>query len=203
MKKIRIAFAILAAASFAACSGGHKKLVIVASGDIAIVDKTIKLDPSLTHNEKEMTYSGDKVTVAVQSTDGTRKTFDLTENGVYLLNLQKDTLIGGIVNYGATGIPGSITSDQLDHIIDSTMQLMEGKNASDEKKSFFVPPFTLKKISALPNARLVGSFKGIPYDVEADETGKLPEVFKFYTNRQKRETLNDLMKEREKIKAIH
>jgi hypothetical protein len=187
----------------AACSGGQKKVMVMASGELTADGNTIKVDPSLTHNEKELVFTGDKVTLTVQSTNGTSKTFDLTENGSYLLNLQMDTLIGGIVNYGAgDGMPGSITSDQLDHIIDSTKQLMAGQNASDEKKSYFLPPFTIKKLTTQDNAKIIGSFKGIPYSNEPDASGKIPEVYKFFTNKQKRETLNDLMAQREKLKAV-
>jgi len=203
MKKNVFLAVTIAAGMLASCSGGQKKVTIVASGGLTVNDKSIKIDPGFTHNEKEVTFSGDKITLTVESTNGTSKTFDLTENGSYLLNLQSDTLIGSVVNYGATGRAGSITSDEMDHIIDSTQQLMAGKNASDEKKTFFLPPFTIKKISSQDNARIIGSFNGIPYSNDPDGSGKTPEVFKFFTNKQKRETLTDLMTQREKLKSVH
>lgn len=189
---------------FAACSGGgQKKVVVMANGKLTVTDKTITIDPSLTHNEQELFFTDNKLTLTVHNTAGADKTFDLTENGAYLLNLQSDTLIGGVVNYGSGGMPSTITAEALDHIIDSTQQLMAGQNANDAKGTFFMTPFTLKKISAKDNARLIGSFKGIPYKVEEDNTGKVPEVFKFFTTKQKRETLRDLIEERNKIKNIH
>ena len=127
MKKNVFLAVTIAAGMLASCSGGQKKVNIVASGSLTVNDKSIKIDPGFTHNEKEVTFSGDKVTLTVESTNGTSKTFDLTENGSYLLNLQTDTLIGGIVNYGDGGMPGSITSELLDHIIDSTQKLMAGQ----------------------------------------------------------------------------
>lgn len=202
-KNLHIAVVALAAGLLASCSGGSKKVKIVVSGKVTVTDNKISVDPGLTHNEQEVDFSGSKVTLTVESTNGTNKTFDLTENGSYLLNLQSDTLIGSVVNYGATGRAGSISSDEMDHIIDSTRQLMEGKNASDEKKTFFLPPFTIKKISPQDNARIIGSFNGIPYSNEPDGSGKTPEVFKFFTNKQKRETLTDLMTQREKLKSVH
>jgi hypothetical protein len=204
MKKNTIAAFCLMSFFFAACSGGgQKKVVVMANGKFTVTDKTIKIDPSLTHNEQELYFKDDKLTLTVENTAGGTKTFDLTENGVYLLNLQSDTLIGGIVNYGTGGMPATITAEALDHIIDSTQQLMAGQNANDAKGTFFLPPFTIKKISAKENTRLVGSFKGIPYKIEEDNNGKIPEVFKFFTTKQKRETLNDLMEQRAKIKNIH
>lgn len=202
-KNVFVPVVILAAGLLASCSGGQKKVKIVVSGKVTVTDNTITVDPGFTHNEQEVNFSGAKVTLTVNSTKGTSKTFDLTEDGSYLLNLQTDTLIGSVVNYGATGRAGSISSEEMDHIIDSTRQLMEGKNASDANKTFFLPPFTIKKISAADNARIIGSFNGIPYSNEPDASGKTPEVFKFFTNKQKRETLTELLIQREKLKSVH
>jgi hypothetical protein len=70
------------------------------------------------------------------------------------LNLQVDTLIGSLVNYGASAERSRITAEQVEKIIDSTQQLMLGKNASAANKTFFIPPATIQKISAENNARL-------------------------------------------------
>ncbi|MEO5683360.1 MAG: hypothetical protein ABIQ88_12005 [Chitinophagaceae bacterium] len=209
MKKLSLFTVSCVALAFAACSGGgnaassEKKVVIMASGQLTVTDKTVKLEPSLRHNEQEVIFTDDKLTLTVQSTAGTNKTFDLTENGVYLLNLQTDTLIGGLVNYGSLGMPGSITAEEMDHIIDSTQQLMQGLNANDAKSTFFILPFNIKKISAKSNTKVVGSFKGIPYKNEADNNGNLPDVIKFFSVKQKRETLKDLLEQRAKIKQNH
>ena len=202
-KNLLIPVVILSAGLLASCSGGTKKVKIVVSGKVTVTDNKISVDPGLTHNEQEVDFSGSKVTLTVESANGINKTFELTENGSYLLNLQADTLIGSVVNYGSTGRAGSISSEEMDHIIDSTQQLMAGTNASDEKKTFFLPPFTIKRISPQDNARIIGSFNGIPYSNDPDGSGKTPEVFKFFTNKQKRETLTDLMTQREKLKSVH
>jgi hypothetical protein len=202
MQKNLLIPVVLAAGLLASCSGGHKKVKIVVSGKVTVNGNDIKIDPSLTHNEQDADFYGDKVTLNVTSTNGTSKSFDLTENGTYLLNLQTDTLIGGVVNYGASGVPGSITSELLDHIIDSTKQLMAGANASDEKKSFFLPPFTVKRLTAQDNARIIGSFQPIPYSNDPDGSGKAPEIYKFFTNKQKRETVDELEKQRQKLKSV-
>lgn len=207
MKHVSIIAVGLVSLLFAACSGGsskgEKRVVIMASGKFTVTDKTIELDPSLTHTEKEVVFPDDKLALTLKSTSGTNKTFDLTENGVYLLNLQTDTLIGGIVNYGSIGMPGSITAEEMDKIIDSTQQLMQGLNASDAKSTFFILPGNIKKISSKNNTKVVGSFKGIPYKNETDADGNLPDVIKFFSVKQKRETLKDLMEQRAKIKINH
>ncbi len=207
MKKLSILIPVLSIAfMFCACSGGgsksEKKVVIMASGKITVTDKNIELDPSLTHNEQQLTFTDDKVTLTVKSTAGTSKTFDLTEGGVYLLNLQTDTLIGGTVNYGDLGRAGAITAEALDHIIDSTQQLMAGTNTNDAKGPFFIVPFSIKKVSAKNNTKVIGSFKGIPYQNETDANGEMPDVIKFFSVKQKRETLKDLLEQRAKIKKV-
>jgi hypothetical protein len=185
------------------CSGGgQKKIVVMASGKLSVSDKTITIEPGTTHNEQDLVFTDSKLTLTVKGNFGGDKTFDIAENGVYLLNLQVDTLIGGLVNYGKSGPPGSITEEALNHIIDSTHQLMEGKNANDAKGPFFLPPGTLKKVSTKDNARIIGSFKGIPASVEVDDSGNTAEIFKFFTNKQKRETINDLEIQRAKIRKL-
>lgn len=202
MKNALIIFISCISLSIASCSpAGEKRVVVIASGKFTVDGKTIKLEPSMSHNEQEIVFREDKVTLSLQSTDGNNKTFELPTNGVYLLNLQTDTLIGGNVSYGSQGMPSSITVEQLDHIIDSTKQLMAGLNASDANKTYFLPPFTIKKISEQQSARIIGPFKGIPYKLEPDNNGKIPDIIKFFSNKQKRETLNDLMEERAKIKS--
>ncbi len=202
MQKLTIIAACFIVIAFAACSGGknEKRVVVMASGQLTVTDKTIKLEPSFSHNEQTLVFKDDKLTLTVQNTEGPVKTFELTDNGVYVLNLQKDTLIGGMVNYGTSGRPGSITAEQLDRIIDSTQQLMLGTNTSDAKGTYFLPPFTIKKVSAKGNTKIIGSFKGIPYSNEVDDSGTIPDVIKFFTNKQKRETLHDLLEQKTKIK---
>lgn len=201
MQRLTIAAACFVIIFFMACSGANheKRIVVMASGKLTVTDKQIELDPSFSHNEQELIFKDDKLTLTVKSTAGLNKTFDLTENGVYVLNLQTDTLTGGTVNYGASGRPGSITAEQRDHIIDSTQQLLLGKNVSDANGTYFLPPFTIKKVSAKMNTKIIGSFKGIPYSNSPDDSGSVPDVIKFSTNKEKRETLKELDSQKIKI----
>lgn len=201
MQRLTIAAACFVTVFFMACSGANheKRIVVMASGKLTVTDKLIELDPSFSHNEQELMFKDDKLTITVKSTAGVNKTFDLTENGVYVLNLQNDTLTGGMVNYGASGRPGSITAEQRDHIIDSTQQLLLGRNVSDANGTYFLPPFTIKKVSAKMNTKIIGSFKGIPYSNSPDDSGSVPDVIKFSTNKEKRETLKELDNQKIKI----
>ena len=198
MKKILLALSA-GTLLFASCSSGdqHVKKVFVLSNGKFTVDesqKNITLDPGNTHTEQELTYTtGEKITVSVKTPDGT-KTFDVPEDGSYVLNLKVDTLTGGIVNYGVGGKPTSMSGEQYDHMVDSAQQLIEGKNASDEKKTYFIIPSSIKKISTATSVRVIGPYKGIPNSLDVDAQGKTPEVYKFSTNKQQRETLDDLRK---------
>lgn len=198
-------YSIIAACTVAllasACSSGPsdvKKLVIMSSGKLTAKgqdSKEITFEPGTQHNELDLQYVGsDPVKITVKSKDGD-KTYDLTESGSYLLNLKSaDTLIGSIVKYGESGIPTSITTEQLQHIVDSTQQLIMGLNASDEAKTYFIVPGAVKKVSANYTSKLIGPFNGIPNTVEAGKDGKAPEIYKFTTSKQKREELYDLVK---------
>ena len=187
-----------------ACGGGKpeggKKILVISSGKFTVSDdkKTISWEPGGQHNEQVIDLGGDKVTITVKGAPDGDKPFELSENGTWLLNLKKDTVVGSIINYGSGNRPASISAEQLDHMIDSTQKLLLGQNTNDNKGPFSIPPMTLKKITANLNANLYSPFKLIPYKVEVDENGKAPESYKFYTNTQTREDLEDLLKRMKK-----
>ena len=200
MKKIKAFIPVMMMASMVACSGGGKKVLIMSSGKITVSEdqKNITLDPGTTHGEKEIMLTGSgKETLTVKSPDGS-KTYDVNESGHYLLNLKPDTLVGSVVRYGSSGMATNLSNEQVDHIIDSTQQLMLGKNASDASQTYFVAPFTIKKLTPSEDAKIIGPYNGIPQSIDVDKNGKGPEMYKFFTNKQKRETLQDLTAQRKK-----
>jgi hypothetical protein len=201
MNQFKMVVFVLLVASLTACSGGgDKKVLIMASGKVTAdgEKKNVKLDPGTSHNEQEITLPGaDKETITVESPDG-NKTYDLEGAGYFVLNLKPDTLVGGVVRYGSTGMATNLSNEQVDHIIDSTQKLMLGQNASDASKTYFIAPFTVKKVSDNSGSKVVGPYNGIPRSIEVDEDGNGPEMYKFFTNKQKRETLVDLQKQRGK-----
>lgn len=196
MKKL-IALLPLVALLLNACSGdadGGKKLMVISSGKFTVDKYTITFEPGNQHNEQELIFKEkEKITITVKSTDG-EKTYDMTEDGTWLLNLKKDTVVGGLVNYGDKGTPASISAEELNRIIDSTKQLMVGENTSFEKKNFNLPPNTIKKISNDLGANILSPYKLIPAKIELDKDGNAPEYYKFFTNSQKREALDEMMK---------
>ena len=194
--KVSLVYSIALVAVFAtACSSSpEKKIVVMSSGKIKVDPntKTVTLEPGTQHNEAEIVLSDKDKGVTVKSPAG-EQTFEAPENGLYLLNLKTDTLIGNIVNFGNGGMPASISNEQLEHMIDSTRQLINGLNASDANKTYFLQPQSIKRITANLNAQLINPYNGIPYQVQADQEGHMPEIYKFFTAKQKRESLEELI----------
>jgi len=186
---------MVAMVCFAACSPGiEKKVKVMSSGKIQVDEatKTITLEPGTQHNETELTLSEKDKAVTVKSPDGDQS-YEVPDAGVYLLNIKSDTLIGHLVNFGSSNIPSSITNEQLDHIIDSTQQLINGQNASDANKTYFIVPKTIKKLTANSNAQLINPYSQIPGSVSVDKDGKAPEIYKFSTAKQERQSLTELV----------
>lgn len=191
---------MIALVCFVACSPGvEKKVKVMSSGKIQVDEatKTITLEPGTQHNEADLTLTAKDKTVTVKSPDGDQ-TYEVPDNGFYLLNIKNDTLIGNMLSFGNSGAPTSITNEQLEHIIDSTQQLINGQNASDANKTYFIVPKTIKKLTTNLNAQVINPYSNIPGDVKADKDGKAPEIYKFFTAKQKREALNELVERMKK-----
>jgi len=185
---------------FAACSPGvQKKVKIMSSGKLSVDEatKVVTQSAGTQHNEADLVLTEKDKGVTVKGPDG-EHVYEIPDGGVYVLNLKTDTLIGNIVNFGNSGAPTSITTEQLEHIIDSTQQLINGQNASDEKKTYYLVPKTIKKLTANTNAQVINPYNNIPYSVDVDKDGKAPEIYKFFTAKQKRESLNELIERMKK-----
>lgn len=195
--KINVFITMMAAVLFmAACSsapGLSKKIYITANGKMQpdAATGTITFEPSNQHNDLKMELSGDIKNVTVKSSEGEKK-YDVSGDGVYLLNLKVDTLIGSKVNFGEGDMPRSIDAEQLQNMIDSTDALLAGKNV-DNKTSFFVVPNSIQKVSDNYKAEVLSPYDAVPNQVQVDEKGNAPEMYKFYTNSEKRRKLKELI----------
>jgi hypothetical protein len=198
MKFSSFVTAIAVIVFFTSCGSGDsggKKVVIFSSGKMEpdpASASTVKFEPGNRHEERELVLSGSDKKVTVKTPSGD-KTYDVPEDGLYLLNLKADTVIGSVVTFGANTQRSNIGSDELDYLIDSTKKLMTGEGASDAKKTYFLVPNSIKKITTNLNANLLSPYKNIPYEVTMDKDGNAPEYYKFFTNSQKREALKELI----------
>ena len=82
------------------------------------------------------------------------------------------------------------TQEDLKHDIDSLEQLTEGKNISAANRNFYILPKTTVKISDNLDAFVVGPFHRMTSIEKVD--GKLPEVYRFYSIQEVRETIEKL-----------
>lgn len=194
MNRLQSAALLISMASLIACSNkGSKKVVIMSTGPVTVDGATIKLGSGTGHAEQTVSFNGDgRVVLNIQTPDGT-DSVGLDDNGLYVLNLKlQDTLVGGLVNYGASGTK-RVSDEMLPHIIDSTRKLILGMGASDSTHTYFILPLTAKKITDDLDAVVIGPFSAIPYQLDK-KNGKVPEVYTLNTNKQERESLLNLFR---------
>lgn len=187
--------AALACLAVGCTEGEQKKVLVMASGKVQISDNVITLDPGTTHTENEIVLAGDKVTVKspAGSTD-----FNVTETGLYILNIKNDTLVGSFQRIGGDNSQTVITQENLKVRIDSLNQLMAGTNVNSANKNFSIPPNQISKITGNTGAQIIGPYKKVPGSFEG---GKEHEIYKFYTNKEMHEIVDKLSKMAEPVPA--
>jgi hypothetical protein len=194
MQKFHSCLFLTILVSLTACKSHEKKILVYASSDIQVDDSKqhITVTDGTTHHEQELDFTtGSPVTLDVQSPLG-KVTLSATDDGFYILNLKNDTVIGSLRHVGAdNGIP-HYTQDQLKHIIDSVQKLMVGQNVSEANRNYFIAPGKLVKITAETKAKVFGPYTSIPNSFDASS---VPEIFKFYTVPEERESIDRLQKD--------
>ncbi|MFT4022485.1 MAG: hypothetical protein QM664_01725 [Flavihumibacter sp.] len=192
---MKFIYLLTAAVFLFACSSPKapvKKVVVMSSGKLAVAGDVVTLEPGTQHNETPVTVTGTKLTV---KNGESSKDYEVPEAGTWLLNLKKDTLIGSFQNYGGEATrEGSISQEAMMERMDSLKALMQGTNVTPAKKNHFAAPDQLIKINGEDNTIIVGPYKGIPASLTPGADGKVPEVYKFITNKDARETLDKLEK---------
>ena len=163
---------------FYSCSGGGKKVIVMASGNIQVTGNSITLQPGSTHNEETVVPDGDKITVTSPSGN---KDFDVKEPGLYLLNLKKDTLAGSYQKTGTDNSQIVITQENLWERVDSLTMLMKGQGVSEAKRNYSIAPMTMAKITKNTDAQIIGPYRKIPGSFDPSREH---EVYKFFTNKE-------------------
>jgi hypothetical protein len=186
-----VGFAVLLGLS--ACKGHEKKILIYASSDIKVDDtkQHVTVSEGTTAHEQELDFtSGDPVTLDVQSPQG-KLSVSAVDDGLFILNLKTDTVIGSLKHVGATART-RVSQDELKRDVDSIQKLLVGQNVSDANRNYFIVPGKLVKISSNPDGKVFGPFVSIPGSFDA---GSVPELFKFYDISEVREMLANLQKQ--------
>ena len=191
MKKM--VFSCVALALITACSSNHKKVIVYIKGNSTVNEeaKTITAVDGVGSDEKAIFYkTADKVDLKITGL-GEDATVSIDQDGLYVLNAKEDTIIGCYQKYGDPRLTQTIkTQEDLKHDIDSLKQLTQGKNISTANRNFFVLPKTAVKISDNLDAFVVGPFHRMTSVEKVD--GKLPEVYRFYSIQEVRETIEKL-----------
>jgi len=189
MKKLLLAVTIISLTQIA-CTSHQKKIIVYASNDIRVDNsqKNIKVTEGSTHNEKELDFAGSEpVQLSIESPAGNFKA-DAGEDGLYILNLKNDTVVGSLQHVGAQST-NRITHEEMEQQADSIAKLLTGQNVSAANKNYFVPPGKMVKVTSVTGAKIFGPFTKIPASFDA---GSVPELYKFYTNKEEREILSKL-----------
>lgn len=190
--------AILSAAIlFASCSGHTKKIIVYANNDAAINEeaKTVVNKDNTGHLDKTLLYStGDKVIINATFMDGKTAAIDVPEDGYYIVNTKaKDTIIGGFQKYSTPQEANRVmTQDELKHNIDSLKQMVAGTNTNAANRTFFILPGTAAKITSNTNAEIVGPYHRMTSIAKVGD--EEPEVYRFYSISEVRETIGKLEK---------
>ena len=114
-----------------------------------------------------------------------------TDDGLYILNLELDTVLGSFQHVGTDNGTAKITQDVLKQKIDSLQKLVLDQNVSEANRNYFVAPGKMVKITAETKAKVFGPFTSIPGSFDA---GSVPEIYKFYNMSEIREIIGNLQK---------
>lgn len=193
MQKFHSILFLTILATLTACKGHEKKILVYAGSDIQVDDSKqhITVSDGTTHHEQELDFTtGNPVTLDVQSPQG-KTSVTATDDGLYILNLEADTIIGSFQHVGADNGTAKITQDVLKQKIDSLQKLVLDQNVSEANRNYFIAPGKLAKITAEAKAKVFGPFTTIPGSFDA---GSVPEIYKFYTLSEIREIIGNLQK---------
>jgi hypothetical protein len=173
---VRLLIAVICFLS--ACTTHQKKILVYANSPIEVDEsqKNITVTEGISQVEKELNFSGsDPVVLHITGPSG-QYTLEATQDGLWLANLKKDTLVGSMQHVGETQ-QKRITQEQLKLQLDSLKKLVQGTNVTPAAKNYFVLPGTIVKITDKINAKIFGPFTSIGHDFDA---GSVPETYKFY-----------------------
>ena len=134
-----------------------------------------------------MTLSGDKI-VFTLSTPAGEATVQLLQNGLYIVNVKNDTIIGSYQKYSDPKLAQNMFSQELVlQKLDSLKLLVEGKNVSEANRNFFILPNQAVRISPNTQAQVVGPYHQMRSAEKVE--GKDPEIYRFYSIKEIRETI--------------
>ena len=173
-----------------ACSSHQKKVLVYANSKIQVDEsqKNITVTDGTTQVEQELNFNtGDVVVLNITNSKGQYK-LEVTEDGLWLANLKKDTLVGSMQHTGESRNT-RITQDELKLQLDSLNKLVRGENVSAAAKNYFIPPGKIQKISNFTNAKIFGPFTPVSFFFNDTAT---TEIYTFYNLSEENEIISKL-----------
>ncbi len=173
-----------------ACSSHQKKVLLYADSKIKVDEsqKNITVEDGTTQVEQELNFNtGDPVVLNVSGPGG-KYTLEIKEDGLFLANLKKDTVVGSMQHIGESRHT-RITQQELQSQLDSLNKLIKGENISAVAKNYFIPPGQVVKISSFTNAKIFGPYQPVP---SAFDASSVPEIYKFYSLSEEKEIIAKL-----------
>ncbi len=182
-------FSAVAIILFASCSSDQKRVVVFSKGpaEVNTETKTIKAGDGAGHEDKTIDFVGKNVEITLNTPSGEAKV-TLTENGYYIVNVKNDTIIGSQVNYTDPQLSNQVISQEaLRFKIDSLHNLVNNVNVGKANRNFYILPNSAAHITDNFDAIIVGPFHNMRSAASKD--GKAPEVYRFYSIKEIRETI--------------
>lgn len=192
MKKT-LFFLFIAAAACTSCK--DKKVIVFSKGPAKINTdaKTISAGDEGSHEDATVTVSGGGKTSFELSSPAGKTSVDLEGDGVFVINVKNDTLIGSYQSYGNPAESGHYFSqDDVKRSLDSLKQLVQGKNISEANRNFFLLPNHAARITGNKDAVIISPFHQLTTLEKVD--GKEPEVYQFFSIGEIRENIEKLQK---------
>jgi len=174
----------------AGCSSHQKKVLLYANSKIQVDEsqKNITVTDGSTQVEQELDFnSGDPVVLNITGPNG-KYTLEVKDDGLFLANLKKDTVVGSMQHTGESRHT-RITQQELQLQLDSLNKLVKGENISAAAKNYFIPPGQVVKISNFTNAKIFGPYQPVP---SAFDASSVPEIYKFYSLSEEKEIIAKL-----------
>lgn len=186
---------LLLSASIVGCGKeATKKILVLGRGELTANGTSVVMKDGAGHIEKLMEVDKNVNELSVDVGSGAKSIKVPTEEGYFVLNLKKDTIISSKQDLGADLNRNAVISQEsLQGMIDSMQQLVAGANLQ-EGKTVLIAPQEVKKITSKSTAQVFGPFTGIPSSIDADADGKAPELYKLFTNTQLRERIANYKK---------
>ncbi|NCI48428.1 hypothetical protein GWC95_00745 [Sediminibacterium roseum] len=187
MKKIFGLFSVVLLLT--ACK--QKKIIVYSKGpaEVNTDAKTITSKDGTGHDEKEVLLGSSNVTYKIKGPMG-EGTIDLPGDGLFIVNAKPDTIVGGINSFGDPTKQKVVSQAELKLRIDSMVALLEGKNASEANKSYYLLPNKSARISDNIKSMVIGPYHRMRSAEKVD--GKDPEVYRFYTLKEFREKIEEM-----------